>query len=150
MFVVFNLQVKTKTMWKSVVLLVLLFASVQGRDINLNYLNPRLAVEDRVKDLLQKMTLEEKIGQMTQIDRSVVSAEIMKKYGLGSLLTVNLVPSEQVPPQQWIDEINEFQKGALSTRLKIPMIYGIDAVHGHNNFYGATIFPHNVGLGATR
>ncbi|PKI32946.1 hypothetical protein CRG98_046673 [Punica granatum] len=46
--------------------------------------------------------------------------------------------------------VNEIQKGALSTRLGIPMIYGIDAVHGHNNVYNATIFPHNVGLGATR
>jgi beta-glucosidase len=46
--------------------------------------------------------------------------------------------------------VNELQKGALSTRLGIPMIYGIDAVHGHNNVYKATIFPHNVGLGATR
>ncbi|KAI3988523.1 hypothetical protein MKX01_026337, partial [Papaver californicum] len=46
--------------------------------------------------------------------------------------------------------VNEMQKGALSTRLGIPMIYGIDAVHGHNNVYKATIFPHNVGLGVTR
>lgn len=46
--------------------------------------------------------------------------------------------------------VNDFQKGSLSTRLGIPMIYGIDAVHGHNNVYKATVFPHNVGLGATR
>ena len=60
------------------------------------------------------------------------------------------VPSKQASAETWINMVNEFQKGALSTRLGIPMIYGIDAVHGHNNVYKATIFPHNVGLGATR
>ncbi|KAB2607650.1 lysosomal beta glucosidase-like [Pyrus ussuriensis x Pyrus communis] len=50
----------------------------------------------------------------------------------------------------WINMVNDFQEGSLSTRLGIPMIYGIDAVHGHNNVYKATIFPHNIGLGATR
>ena len=60
------------------------------------------------------------------------------------------VPSKQASAESWINMVNEFQKGALSTRLGIPMIYGIDAVHGHNNVYKATIFPHNVGLGATR
>ena len=60
------------------------------------------------------------------------------------------VPSKQASAETWINMVNEFQKGALSTRLGIPMIYGIDVVHGHNNVYKATIFPHNVGLGATR
>jgi beta-glucosidase len=60
------------------------------------------------------------------------------------------VPAPQASPEQWIEMVNEFQKGALATRLGIPMIYGIDAVHGHNNVYKATIFPHNVGMGATR
>jgi beta-glucosidase-like glycosyl hydrolase len=60
------------------------------------------------------------------------------------------VPAPEASPQQWVDMVNEFQKGSLATRLGIPMIYGIDAVHGHNNVYKATIFPHNVGLGVTR
>ncbi|KAH9289331.1 hypothetical protein KI387_033448, partial [Taxus chinensis] len=60
------------------------------------------------------------------------------------------VPTPKVSPADWVNMLNEFQKGAMSTRLQIPMIYGIDGVHGHNNVYGATIFPHNVGLGATR
>ena len=59
-------------------------------------------------------------------------------------------PLPQATAQNWVDMINEYQKGALVSRLGIPMIYGIDAVHGHNNVYNATIFPHNVGLGATR
>lgn len=60
------------------------------------------------------------------------------------------VPSPQASAQAWASMVTEMQKGALSTRLGIPIIYGIDAVHGHNNVYKATIFPHNVGLGATR
>lgn len=60
------------------------------------------------------------------------------------------VPAKNASAETWVDMVNDFQKGSLSTRLGIPMIYGIDAVHGHNNVYNATIFPHNVGMGATR
>lgn len=60
------------------------------------------------------------------------------------------VPDKRASAETWIDMVNELQKGSLSTRLGIPMIYGIDAVHGNNNVYNATIFPHNIGLGATR
>ena len=60
------------------------------------------------------------------------------------------MPTKDASPESWIHMVNDFQKGSLSTRLGIPMIYGIDAVHGHNNVYKATIFSHNVGLGATR
>lgn len=59
-------------------------------------------------------------------------------------------PLPKASAEDWVNMINEFQKGALASRLGIPMIYGIDAVHGHNNVYNATIFPHNVGLGCTR
>lgn len=70
---------------------------------------------------------------------------------IGSLLSGGgSVPAPQASAADWVNMINEFQKACLSTRLGIPMIYGIDAVHGHNNVYGATIFPHNIGLGAAR
>ncbi|KAB5512220.1 hypothetical protein DKX38_029248 [Salix brachista] len=108
-------------------------------------------LNSRIKDLVSRMTLEEKIGQMTQIERGVASAEVIKDYFIGSVLSGGgSVPSKQASAETWINMVNGFQKGALSTRLGIPMIYGIDAVHGHNNVYNATIFPHNVGLGATR
>lgn len=69
----------------------------------------------------------------------------------GSLLSGGgSVPAPQASPRVWIDMINEFQRASISTKLGIPMIYGIDAVHGNNNVYNATIFPHNIGLGATR
>lgn len=115
------------------------------------YKDPKLPANVRVKDLLSRMSLDEKIGQMVQIERKVASADVMKNYFIGSLLSGGgSVPAPKATAQDWVNMINEFQKGALSTRLGIPMIYGIDAVHGHNNVYNATIFPHNVGLGVTR
>ncbi|KAH0907907.1 hypothetical protein HID58_039734 [Brassica napus] len=115
------------------------------------YKDPNQKVSDRVVDLLGRMTLEEKIGQMVQIDRSVATINVMRDYFIGSVLSGGgSSPLPQATAQNWVDMINEYQKGALVSRLGIPMIYGIDAVHGHNNVYNATIFPHNVGLGATR
>ncbi|KAB2074030.1 hypothetical protein ES319_A07G125100v1 [Gossypium barbadense] len=105
------------------------------------YKDPKQPVGVRIEDLMSRMTLAEKIGQMTQIERSVATPDVMKKYFIGSLL---------LSPETRIKMVNTIQKGSLSTRLQIPMIYGIDAVHGHNNVYKATIFPHNVGLGVTR
>ncbi|XP_031254485.1 uncharacterized protein LOC116112486 [Pistacia vera] len=117
----------------------------------MKYKDPRQPINVRIKDLMKRMTLEEKIGQMTQIERDVSSADVIKNYFIGSLLSGGgSVPAKNASARAWIEMVNGFQKGALSTRLGIPMIYGIDAVHGHNNVYNATIFPHNVGLGATR
>ncbi|XP_022744236.1 uncharacterized protein LOC111295127 isoform X2 [Durio zibethinus] len=117
----------------------------------MKYKDPKQPVAVRIQDLLDRMTLEEKIGQMVQIDRRVASAEVMKKYFIGSVLSGGgSVPAPQASAEVWINMINDFQRGSLSTRLGIPMIYGIDAVHGNNNVYKATIFPHNIGLGATR
>ncbi|XP_075646189.1 uncharacterized protein LOC142617291 [Castanea sativa] len=118
---------------------------------SIKYKDPKQPVMVRVKDLLGRMSLEEKIGQMVQIDRSVANAEAMKTYFIGSVLSGGgSAPLPQASAEDWVNMINGFQKGSMSTRLGIPMIYGIDAVHGHNNVYNATIFPHNIGLGATR
>ncbi|KAB2607652.1 lysosomal beta glucosidase-like [Pyrus ussuriensis x Pyrus communis] len=95
-------------------------------------------------DLLNRMRLEEKIGQMMQIYCSVASPEVTKKHFIGSILrgVVN-VPPQKDSAETWINMVNDLQKGSLSTRLGIPLIFGIGAVHGHNNVYKATIFPHN-------
>ncbi|KAK8712982.1 hypothetical protein V6N13_148210 [Hibiscus sabdariffa] len=128
-----------------------LVASAKANTDYMKYKDPKQPLNVRIKDLMGRMTLEEKIGQMVQIERNVSSAEVMRKYFIGSLLSGGgSVPAPHASPKDWINMINEFQRGALSTRLGIPMIYGIDAVHGHNNVYNATIFPHNIGLGATR
>lgn len=132
-------------------ILVLCCFSGVTRAEYLKYKDPKQPLNTRINDLLSRMSLEEKIGQMTQIERSVASFEVMKKYYIGSVLSGGgSVPAPQASAETWIDLVNDFQNGSLSTRLGIPMIYGIDAVHGHNNVYRATIFPHNVGLGATR
>lgn len=115
------------------------------------YKDPKQPVAVRVKDLLGRMSLEEKIGQMVQIDRTIATVQFLKDYSIGSVLSGGgSTPLPQASAADWINMINDFQRGSLASRLGIPMIYGIDAVHGHNNAYNATIFPHNVGLGATR
>ncbi|CAJ2672082.1 unnamed protein product [Trifolium pratense] len=117
----------------------------------MKYKNPNESVSIRVEDLISRMTLEEKIGQMLQIERKYASNGVLKKYFIGSVLSEGgSIPVPKASAENWIDMLNEFQKDALSTRLGIPMFYGIDAVHGHSSVYKATIFPHNIGLGATR
>ena len=114
------------------------------------YKNPGLPVMDRVLDLLSYMTLEEKIGQMTQVDRQFLESENdINTYYLGSLLSGGGSTPAKNFPRSWAEMYDGFQKIALSTRLSIPIMYGIDAVHGHNNVIGATIFPHQIGLGCT-
>jgi beta-glucosidase len=101
--------------------------------------------------LLSQMTLDEKIGQMTQADMLALKDRAdVQKYFLGSVLSGGSSdPKEGNSPQAWLNAVQEFRAEALKTRLKIPLLYGIDAVHGHNNIDGAVIFPHNIGLGAT-
>lgn len=116
------------------------------------YRDPGLPVERRVRDLLGQMTLAEKVGQMTQAERVAATDDptLVARLGLGSVLSGGGSAPTPNTPEAWADTVDAFQRQALSTRLGIPLIYGVDAVHGHGNLYGATIFPHNVGLGATR
>ncbi|HNY21797.1 MAG TPA: glycoside hydrolase family 3 N-terminal domain-containing protein, partial [Treponemataceae bacterium] len=118
------------------------FASAKFRD-------PSAPVEERVEDLLARMTVDEKIGQMTQVVFYKLRDGEMKTFAFGSALSGgggspwgnNTIPA-------WCDMVDGLQKEALSTRLGIPMLYGTDSVHGHNNLLNATIFPHNIGIGA--
>lgn len=115
------------------------------------YLDASLPTADRVEDLLGRMTLEEKIGQMTQAERlGLQSTEDIATLALGSVLSGGGSVPQGNTPSGWADMIDGYQRQALSTRLQVPLIYGVDAVHGHNNVVGATIFPHNTGLGAAR
>jgi len=118
----------------------------------LPYQNAKLPVSKRVADLLGRMTLAEKVGQMTQTERGKVydDATPITTWNLGSILSGGGSTPTQNTPVAWADMVDRFQKAALATRLHIPLIYGIDAVHGDGNMYGATVFPHNIGLGATR
>ncbi|KAI4383882.1 hypothetical protein MLD38_009674 [Melastoma candidum] len=115
------------------------------------YKHPSAGVEDRIHDLMSRMTLQEKIGQMTQIERRVSTPSVLSSLSIGSILSAGgSGPCDNPRSSDWADMVDDFQRAALSSRLGIPIIYGIDAVHGNNSVYGATIFPHNVGLGATR
>ena len=115
------------------------------------YLNPKCSVEERTEDLLARMTLAEKIGQMAQAERGAIQPESdIRDYGIGSILSGGGSSPSPNTPDAWADMVDRFQLYACSTRLKIPMLYGIDAVHGNNNIYGAVIFPHNIGMGCTR
>ncbi|MEM1186116.1 MAG: glycoside hydrolase family 3 N-terminal domain-containing protein [Planctomycetota bacterium] len=100
--------------------------------------------------IIASMTLDEKVGQMTQAERSSASPADVRNFFLGSILSGGGSAPASNTPTGWADMHDAYQNGALSTRLGIPILYGIDAVHGHNNVIGATIFPHNIGLGATR
>jgi beta-glucosidase len=102
-----------------------------------------------VSELLAKMTLEDKVGQMTQAARDYLSPGDITKYRLGSVLSGGGSVPKDNSVAGWRAMIGQYQDEALATPLKIPMIYGADAVHGHNNLHNATIFPHNIGLGAT-
>ncbi len=104
------------------------------------------------RDLLSRMTLAEKVGQMTQADHEFIKdPSDVERFMLGSVLNGgDSDPSSGNSMQSWRAMAEMYQGHAARTRLRIPLIYGIDAVHGNNNVIGAVVFPHNVGLGATR
>jgi beta-glucosidase len=114
-----------------------------------------LSAQDKnslAQKLLAGMSLDEKIGQMTQPDQMFLkSLDDIDTYHLGSLLSGgDSDPKSGNDLGSWTDLYDNYQSRTLKTRLRIPLLYGVDAVHGHNNVLGSTIFPHNIGLGCTR
>lgn len=105
-------------------------------------------INQRVDELINEMTLDEKVGQMVQAGRNTASPQDVKKYFIGSILSGGGSAPGTNTQEDWIKMCEDFQKAAMSTRLGIPIIYGVDAVHGHNTLPEAVIFPHNIGLGA--
>lgn len=113
------------------------------------YRDPSLPVEARVADLLARMTLEEKVGQLTLIERGSIGPAEVQRYGIGAVLSGGGgYPPGDNTVEGWAAMVRGYQDAALATRLGIPLLYGVDAVHGHANLVGAVVFPHNVGLGA--
>lgn len=109
------------------------------------------ANDARIDAIVARMTLAEKIGQMTQADQQFLkdSADV-ERYFLGSILSGgDSDPKEGNSPEAWRNLYLRLQRHAMSTRLGIPLLYGVDAVHGHSNVLGAVIFPHDIGMGAT-
>lgn len=104
-------------------------------------------------DCLSKMTLAEKAGQMTQVANTYLgNKQDITTYSLGSVLSGGGGGPNGTggTATQWADMVDDYQSYAVKSRLGIPLLYGVDAVHGHNNVQGATLFPHNIGMGATR
>jgi beta-glucosidase len=114
------------------------------------------AIEARVADLLSRMTVEEKVGQIMQADVASVTPDDVRKYHLGSILDGgNSGPygNDRAPASDWLKEADEFYAASMNVEPghpAIPVIWGSDSVHGNSNIIGATVFPHNIGLGAMR
>jgi beta-glucosidase len=108
-------------------------------------------VETRVQSILQEMNLEQKVGQMVQGEIKWVSASDVTKYHLGSVLNGGgSFPGgkKNSSIDDWVNLADKYYEASMKTKAGIPLIWGTDAVHGHNNVVGATLFPHNIGLGA--
>ncbi len=135
------------SVWILVLGLAVLAASARSADAPKRL----LANDPQVKALLGRMSLEEKIGQMTQAEQhQLVEEGDIETYFLGSLLSGGDSDPKTNGLQDWTDLYDRFQARAVKTRLGIPILYGVDAVHGHSNVEGGVLFPHNIGLGAAR
>ncbi|MBZ0279257.1 MAG: glycoside hydrolase family 3 C-terminal domain-containing protein [Anaerolineae bacterium] len=130
-------------------LIVLLTAPAAAQDI-LPYQNPDLSPDERAADLLSRMSIDEKIGQMTLVEKNSIRPNDITEMYIGGLLSGGGGYPRPNTAEAWADMVDGFQQKALETPLGIPLIYGADGVHGHSNVEGAVIFPHNIGLGATR
>lgn len=107
-------------------------------------------IDDKITKLVASMSIDEKVGQMTQVERKELEhISDLATYNIGSLLSGGGSAPTPNTLDAWIDMYNDYQTASLKSSSKIPLIYGIDAVHGHSNVVGAVIVPHNIGLGAT-
>jgi len=114
------------------------------------YRNSETPVNQRVADLMSYMTLEEKIGQMALVEKnSLKEVGDIQTYGLGGALSGFGGRPDDNTPSGWKQMVETFVLESRSSRLGIPILYGVDAIHGHSNVPGSTIFPHFIGLGAS-
>ncbi|MFA6307309.1 MAG: glycoside hydrolase family 3 protein [Patescibacteria group bacterium] len=118
-------------------------------DTSAKYLDPSIPIEDRITDLLGRMTEAEKIGQLGLVEKnSLIKTQHIADYHLGALLSGAGAKPKPNTPEAWLKMVENFDAATLNTCLKIPLLYGVDANHGHANVPGAVVFPHAIGLGA--
>ncbi|MDD2807858.1 MAG: glycoside hydrolase family 3 protein [Patescibacteria group bacterium] len=136
-----NTQIQLKKLQQTV---------AEYKNQNWPYLNSTLPLEQRVQDLLSRMTQAEKIGQLALVEKnSVHNLTDVITYGLGGILSGSGAKPEPNTPEAWLSMVTAFDTASRNSRLGIPVLYGVDANHGHSNVPGATLFPHFIGLGAT-
>jgi beta-glucosidase len=149
----------------TVTALALGFGARADADQGIIYQNAKASTVARVADLMRRMTVEEKVGQLEQIAVNRVQGDCNWSGGaivdeclnqiivgdkVGSVLSGGGAAPQTNTPRDWAVMVNTIQKAAIErSRLHIPIVYGVDAVHGHNNVLGATVFPHQIGVGAT-
>ncbi len=107
--------------------------------------------EQRIAEILKGMTLEEKVGQMTQPEIAAITPDEVRQYAIGSVLNGGGSwpgANKHATQKDWLNLADSYWNASKTSRTKIPVIWGIDAVHGNNNVYGATVFPQNIALGA--
>jgi len=136
---------------KFYLLSIVFFISVLNGCKNKTYFNEDRRIENKVDSLLALMTLDEKIGQMSQVRHF---ADMDSDNDIATKFIGSVIHTQGPEPGKgalgWQHRFKVLQEKALSTRLGIPLLFAVDAVHGQNTFQGATIFPHNIGLGATQ
>ncbi len=143
--------------------LLLMFSFSCSNPINKEKSKSHIEMDKKISGLLSQMTLEEKVGQMTQItldkfyNKSILDTTLIReyiiRYGIGSILNTHQDKNGSIIPlsmKEWRDLQTTIQNYALEARLKIPILYGIDAIHGVTYLEGATLFPHNIALAAAR
>ncbi len=126
------------------------FTDIPELSENPLYRDGKASVEARVTDLMSHMTLEEKIGQMALVEKnSLRDLEDIQTYGLGGMLSGFGGKPEDNTALGWKNMVDTYVSESRASRLGIPILYGVDAIHGHSNIPGATVFPHFIGLGAS-
>ncbi len=135
-------------------LIVMGFFSITGDDLKTNSaVQKDSKIEAKIEEIVGEMTLEEKVAQIIQAEIKFISPKDIESYPLGSILNGGgSFPNndKQAKASDWVSLAESFHSESLKHGMKIPIIWGTDAVHGHNNVHGATLFPHNIGLGAAQ
>lgn len=124
-------------------------SKINGQTVNLKLLyDSNKSIDDNIENFLQNMSIKEKVGQMIQVERRSISVADVKHYFIGSLFAAGGSVPDKNTVDGWYEMTNKFKAAAKETRLSIPLVFAVDAVHGNNNMDNTVIFPHNIGMGA--